>query len=172
MRPFTHMNRDNRIPSDPGAYALVIRLRREFDAPVGALGTIHLAPGCYVYLGSANGPGGIAARVRRHLRADKRMHWHIDRLTGAGAISDIAAQPGGSECALVDHLMTVAGIDVPVAGFGSSDCRQCRAHLLSAAGSNITGPKIILNRLRQLYNMQLYSAASLISSAATDPAIV
>lgn len=167
MRPFTHMEGSDEIPSDPGAYALVIRLRREFDAPVGALGTIHLAAGCYVYLGSANGPGGIAARVRRHLRADKRMHWHIDRLTGAGAITDIAVQRGGGECALVDHLLASEGTDVPVAGFGSSDCRQCRAHLISA-----TGPKIILNRLGRLDDVQIYSAASFELSAATDPVIV
>ena len=172
MRPCTHMNREDEIPSDPGAYALVIRLRREFHAPVGALGTIHLAPGCYVYLGSANGPGGIAGRVRRHLRADKSMHWHVDRLTGADAITDIAVQPGGSECTLVDHLLASAGVNVPVAGFGSSDCQRCRAHLLSATGSNRNDSNLILNRLRQLDDVQLYSAASLISSAATDPAIV
>jgi Uri superfamily endonuclease len=161
------MKRDEEIPSGPGASALVIRLNREFDGPVGALGTIHLAAGCYVYLGSAYGPGGIAARVRRHLRADKRMHWHIDRLTGSGAITDIAVQRGGCECALVAHLRGAAGVNVPVAGFGSSDCRQCRAHLLTA-----TGPKIILNRLKRLDDVQIYSAASFDSSAATDPVIV
>ena len=40
-----------------------------------------LAPGCYVYAGSARGPGGIRARVRRHLRPDKTPHWHIDQVT-------------------------------------------------------------------------------------------
>ena len=60
------------LPVIPGAYGLVIRLPAEFNGRVGALGSVTLSPGTYLYLGSAYGPGGLAARLRRHLRRDKR----------------------------------------------------------------------------------------------------
>jgi Uri superfamily endonuclease len=46
---------------------------------VGALGELIFRRARYVYLGSAAGPGGLRP-VRRHLRADKTRHWHIDYL--------------------------------------------------------------------------------------------
>jgi len=41
---------------------------------------LDLLPGYYIYIGSAFGPGGVRARMLRHLRADKPKHWHIDYL--------------------------------------------------------------------------------------------
>ena len=46
-------------------------------------GKLTLAAGQYAYVGSAHGPGGLRARVGRHLRAEKPLHWHIDYLTAA-----------------------------------------------------------------------------------------
>jgi Uri superfamily endonuclease len=115
-------------PVGKGAYALLIRL----DAPVSFArggGTVVIAPGWYVYAGSANGPGGIRARLRHHLRGQKRPHWHVDHLTNAAAWVEALALPGGSECAIVARL-DAAGLTLPLAGFGSSDCRACIAHLL------------------------------------------
>lgn len=112
------------LPADGGAYALVIRLE---TAAAG------LEPGLYLYAGSAYGPGGIRARVRRHLRADKRVHWHVDRLTAAGHVAAVLAVPGGGECAIVDTVLAEPGISVPAPGFGSSDCRRCPAHLVRLA---------------------------------------
>ena len=157
---------DDRL-AGPGAYALVIRLETVFDRRIGALGDIALTPGSYVYLGSAKGPGGMAGRVRRHLKPEKRMHWHIDYPTAVGTVTDIALWPDGDECALVDLVSAGPGITVPVPGFGSTDCRHCPAHLLAASG-----PKRILDRLTSRAGLRLYSAASFVPSAATDPAIV
>ena len=154
-------------PGGPGAYALVIRLETMFAARIGALGEKVLTPGTYIYLGSARGKGGMEARVRRHLKQDKRIHWHIDYLTGAGTVTDIALWPGGDECALVNHLSAGPGVTFPAPGFGSSDCRLCAAHLLAAAG-----PEAIRDRLTALPGVRFYSAASFAPSAATDPAIV
>lgn len=167
MPPAGAMTRQDDSLAVPGAYALVIRLETVFAAAIGALGDVVLPPGSYVYLGSANGPGGMAARVRRHLKREKRLHWHVDHLTNLGALTDIALWPGGDECALVEHLSAGKGITFPVPGFGSSDCRHCAAHLLAAPV-----PKRIMNRLNSLPGMRLYSAASFAPSAATDPAIV
>lgn len=112
-----------------GAYALVIAL----GAPVPVLhrGRDHLfAPGCYVYAGSAHGPGGIDARLRRHVRRQKKLHWHVDRLTVAADDIHAFAIKDGSECEIIARLGRLAGFRHPIAGFGSSDCRACPSHLL------------------------------------------
>ncbi len=113
--------------NEPGAYLLLI----ELDAPltVTSPAPVVLAPGRYAYCGSANGPGGIGARVRRHLRRRKATHWHVDRLTEAGRVVVVGVAPGGRECDLMARLLALPGARVPVPGFGSSDCRHCPAHL-------------------------------------------
>ena len=115
----------------PGAYLLVIALDRELPVRLPRRPEAVLPCGLYGYCGSARGPGGLAARVRRHLRADKRPHWHIDRLTAAGRIVDVHLRPGGSECDLVNELLSQPDVGVPIPGFGSSDCRRCPAHLVA-----------------------------------------
>lgn len=69
------------IPALPGSYVLVFDLKQPLGLEVGRLGMVTLAPGRYVYFGSAWGPGGLQARIRRHVRPDKSPHWHIDYLT-------------------------------------------------------------------------------------------
>jgi len=66
-----------------GAYALLIKLEETLRAKAGAKSAL-LAPGLYVYCGSAKGSGGIAARIGRHMRHGKRAHWHVDQLTSVG----------------------------------------------------------------------------------------
>ena len=119
------------LPPYLGAYGLLIRLPRQFTGRIGALGQVTLPSDCYLYLGSAYGPGGLPARLRRHLRAEKRLHWHVDYLTTAGTAEGIFVLPGGCECELVDHALRLPAVNAPVAGFGSSDCRRCAAHLLA-----------------------------------------
>lgn len=50
-----------------GTYVLVIRLREPQEISVGRLGVFPFHHGYYVYIGSAFGPGGLKARIRRHL---------------------------------------------------------------------------------------------------------
>jgi len=116
------------LTTQPGAYALLLPVRRRLTLDLPALGNPSLPAGLYVYAGSARGPGGIRARVARHLRGDKALHWHIDRITAHVRPSDVAAFPGGDECGIVSQLL--ADATVPIPGFGSSDCRGCAAHLL------------------------------------------
>ncbi len=118
------------LPGEPGAYLLAVRLDRPLALDLRGVGTAILAPGSYAYCGSARGSGGIRARVARHLRADKRPHWHVDRLTAAGRVTAVAVAPGGSECALFAAVSALPGACVPAPGFGSSDCRTCAAHLV------------------------------------------
>ncbi len=117
-----------RLPADPGAYLLLLDLARGLAVRLPGRRETVLAAGRYLYCGSARGPGGIKARVGRHLRRDKVVRWHIDQLTAAGTVRGAWVFPGGSECALVAGL---AHLPMPIPGFGSSDCRVCVSHLLA-----------------------------------------
>lgn len=122
------------LPALPGAYLLLFDLAAaEALGPVGRLGDVRLAPALYAYAGSANGPGGLRARIARHLAPDKRPHWHIDRLTRKRAPQTVFVWPEGDECALLRQLEFEPGSHIPVAGFGSSDCHSCAAHLVALA---------------------------------------
>jgi len=117
------------IPGTPGAYILQIALDRPLHfETVRMHGT--LSAGTYAYAGSACGPGGLRARIARHLRDEKPIHWHIDRLTAVGRVTAIAHGETACECDLAEALARLGGATVPIAGFGSSDCRRCRAHLI------------------------------------------
>ena len=116
------------LPATAGAYALYFTIEAPRRLAVRSLGNPLLTAGAYAYCGNAHGPGGLRARVMRHLAPDKRQHWHVDHLA-AGECRAVAIRPGSSECGLVDGFLA-AGASVPIPGFGSSDCRRCPAHLV------------------------------------------
>ncbi|ATQ68706.1 MULTISPECIES: GIY-YIG nuclease family protein [Methylosinus] len=113
-------------PAAPGAYAMIVALDAPLLAKAGRRSAV-LAAGRYIYCGSARGPGGLRARLGRHMRRGKARRWHIDQLTEAGRVLGAWIAPGGDECALVTAL---AALPIPLEGFGSSDCPRCRSHLL------------------------------------------
>jgi Uri superfamily endonuclease len=117
-------------PAAPGSYLLVLRLARELRVRVGALGVRELPAGVYVYCGSALGPGGLRARVRRHVEGAQRLHWHIDYLLRRACVQEVWIHTGARrlECEWASELGRLAAFDCPAPRFGSSDCR-CRAHL-------------------------------------------
>ena len=119
------MRRPKDIPGAPGAYILVVALTRPLTITIfGTTGTLRA--GHYLYCGSAYGPGGLRARIARHLRPSKPVRWHIDRLTTSGKVRGAWIFPDSDECALARSL---AHLPVPIPGFGSSDCPNCRSHL-------------------------------------------
>ena len=63
---------------DGGAYLLVLENRETFAAQIGKLGNVKFVKGFYVYAGSAR--KGLSARLARHKRKRKKIHWHIDHL--------------------------------------------------------------------------------------------
>lgn len=128
--PSTGTTADPELPSVGGAYALLLRCRRPLAVRYGRNDGLTLPPGSYVYCGSAYGPGGIRARVARHLRAEKPMRWHIDQITTRATISDVLTVPDGRECDLVARFAAQPGSYFPLPGFGSSDCRTCVSHLV------------------------------------------
>ena len=122
---------DEPVPSGPGAYVLLIELGAPLALDIASLPRAVLPAGRYAYCGSAYGPGGLKARIGRHLRAEKAVRWHVDRLTAAGCIVDFRAVSGGHECDLLARVLKAPGASVPVPRFGSSDCRACPAHLVA-----------------------------------------
>jgi len=116
------------LPAGTGAYVLLIRLSDRLPLTLAGRSGVTLAPGNYLYCGSAHGPGGIKARVGRHMRPDKAIRWHVDQLTTGGTVAGAWVFPNGDECGLVAML---ADMPVPVPGFGSTDCGTCPSHLLS-----------------------------------------
>ncbi len=113
-----------------GAYMLLIRVDAPVKLRVGRLGTFVFAPGWYAYVGSALGTGGLPARLGRHLRTNKRTHWHVDYLLTRGSVERIwwTITDRRLECAWAQALQQIGGRIFPPR-FGASDCR-CAGHLI------------------------------------------
>jgi len=114
-------------PSLPGFYAMAIELNDEVAVRLSGRSPIALPAGRYLYCGSAKGPGGLKARLSRHMRRGKSVRWHVDQLTEQGLVVGSWISPGGDECELVQMC---SHLPMPIAGFGSSDCATCGSHLL------------------------------------------
>jgi len=128
-----------------GSYILLIELATEKNILIGKLGYLFFPKAFYAYVGSAM--NGLEARLARHLRKEKKLHWHIDYLLKEVAIADIilcfsepfafchsegAKRPKNlaqgklrMECFLARAL---AKEFQSIPGFGSSDCK-CQSHL-------------------------------------------
>lgn len=130
------MDKDQGEPARlQGVYALVLRLREFFRGTVGRLGLVELGPGFYIYVGSALGLGGLAARVSRHLKRGKRLRWHIDYLTSDPRVEVEAVVYAYAEERLESTLASglAAVLEPAVKGFGSSDTGD-PTHLFSCNG--------------------------------------
>ncbi|MCH7786781.1 MAG: GIY-YIG nuclease family protein [Chloroflexi bacterium] len=112
-----------------GSYVLALSLAEGRRLSVGKLGTFDFPAGCYLYFGSAL--NGLEARISRHLRRDKKLHWHIDFLTQAALILQVwwKADLRRLECSWAKAAIEQEAVTIPAAGFGSSDCR-CKTHLV------------------------------------------
>jgi Uri superfamily endonuclease len=122
------------LPRHKGSYVLLLELSTPETISVGRLGVLDFDPGLYAYTGSAHGPGGLAARLGRHLKRAKRCRWHIDYLRLAAPVAGVWAvwgrgAGGLTECRLAQRLVRGLPFQHPVKGFGSSDC-TCPSHLL------------------------------------------
>lgn len=117
----------------PTAYQLHIRLTQPLRLQIGRFGEFDFPAGDYVYTGSAK--RNFEARIARHLRRDKALRWHIDYLLAAPGVEVAEVRRSVEpECAL---NQATAG-EIPVPGFGASDCRRgCGSHL-KYLGANIT----------------------------------
>ena len=111
-----------------GSYILLIELPEGQIINVGSLKAIRFPRGYYAYVGSAI--GGFKSRLNRHLKGNKRPHWHIDYLLPRASISDIiiCETEDRAECTITQALSRQFD---SVSGFGCSDCK-CSSHLFFA----------------------------------------
>jgi Uri superfamily endonuclease len=151
------------IPSNPGSYILELFLEQPTTLQTGRLGKFTFPAGVYLYFGSAWGPGGLRARLGRHLRpaSMRLLHWHIDYLS---AVADLRAvgylikddrelNPARLECLWSQAAASLPGSLAPAPGFGASDCQAgCPAHLLFIAEPEATGDLVLFDHsLRDLF---------------------
>ena len=106
------------LPLSSGTYALLLVLPQSVQLRIGALGEYHFSAGWYVYVGSALGPGGLAARVGRHIGVTGRSHWHIDYLTRLAATVQVIWHMGEErlECSWAQSVGRCRGAKL-VVGF-------------------------------------------------------
>lgn len=104
---------------------MLIEVAAPVRVVVGRFGIFDFPAGLYCYTGSAR--RNFEARIRRHLAAEKALRWHIDYLLAASGVRIVEVRRfGGEECAVNRET---AG-QIPVPGFGASDCRAgCGSHL-------------------------------------------
>ena len=122
------------LPPEPGTYLLALAAAGPVTVTVGRLGRLTSAATRFLYVGSAHGPGGLRARVARHLRGGGRRHWHIDYLRPHVTPYAVwyVVDPVRHEHAWAAALAALPGLAIPLPGFGSSDCR-CSTHLFSGS---------------------------------------
>lgn len=126
-------------------YSLLIKLAEERAIKPRPNLSWLLPKGYYIYTGSALGRGStsIERRLERHLRVNKRVFWHIDRLlvSSAKIVKVVYAKTSAKmECEVNKKILSLLRAK-PIKGFGSSDCRGgCVGHLLyiTANPDNLT----------------------------------
>ena len=124
------MQRGNResvaLPAEKGTYVLILCLCQTQRLTIGRLGSFIMGAGHYAYLGSAFGPGGVAARVGHHLDRAKSLRWHIDYLlTIAEPVEAwFASSDRKLEKDWADLMPRVPGLHPCIPRFGASDHRR------------------------------------------------
>lgn len=113
---------------EKGTYILILFMDRETSITIGSLGEQIVPRGYYLYIGSAL--GGLVPRLRRHLRREKKIRWHIDYLLLHARVQEVWWHCGRDrlECSWALDLFARFG-GKGVSRFGSSDCR-CPTHLI------------------------------------------
>ena len=117
-----------------GTYCLVMRLDKDTDISIGRRPPVRFPAGFYCYVGSAM--NSLEKRIGRHKSREKRLHWHIDWFLEHARIVEVKSIESNRrmECGL---SRDIAGISdgIPMRGFGSSDCRDCKAHMYYFRGN-------------------------------------
>ena len=122
----------DREAQDRGSYLLILRLAERKTISIGKLGAITFPPGYYIYVGSAM--ANLSARIERHHRLRKNLHWHIDYLRAEAEFHSVLPirSSDSLECPLAEKMKEIAEWTIP--DFGSSDC-ACPSHLFALASN-------------------------------------
>lgn len=158
----------------PGIYVFALANERARRIAIGRLGSFSFDRGLYLYVGSAKGPGGIAARLRHHCRPSASPRWHLDylRLRTRPAAAWVGLGGEQRECSWASLLEGDTTLVRGPAGFGASDCR-CETHLFSYADAGCPPdgvPPALARRLVHLLSSTLWlNRRNLATSLGLDP---
>lgn len=126
-----------------GIYVLIIDINKDINVNIGAKGKVAFTKGLYAYVGSAQ--ANLELRVKRHLRIQKRLFWHIDYLLNSetAKIIKVFCKEADKieECAVAEILGKKGNA---VEGFGCSDC-NCKTHLF-----HIKNYKVLQESMKEL----------------------
>jgi Uri superfamily endonuclease len=108
-----------------GSYLLLIQLKENKKIKVGKLSKLFFKKGFYIYIGSAM--NNLEKRISRHLRKNKKFHWHIDYLLQNAEILEVYLKENTikEECKIANIFEEKLE---KIHGFGCSDCK-CTSHL-------------------------------------------
>lgn len=108
-----------------GTYILLMHLELDRSIQIGKLGCTFFRKGWYVYIGSAL--NSLEARINRHLRSEKKYHWHIDYLLDYAKIKKVYIKKSRvkEECKVAKSFSESFR---KIQNFGCSDC-SCESHL-------------------------------------------
>lgn len=118
-----------------GTYIMILHSERPTVRRIGRLGTFWLPAGYYLYVGSACGGGGVAARTTRHGHSDACRMWNLDHLKAIARPVELwwthhcKDKEKKLECPWALALAQLPDYCCPAPGFGSNDCKSCPAHL-------------------------------------------
>jgi Uri superfamily endonuclease len=131
-----------------GSYLILMELENDIMIPVGKLGEVEVIKGFYAYAGSAI--NGLDQRIQRHLRKQKKTHWHIDYLLNHTKIVNVFYKQSKvkEECFIAKTLEKELSI---TPGFGCSDC-ACKSHLFYGSYKTIKNAIDILEMKQYLIN--------------------
>jgi Uri superfamily endonuclease len=117
-----------------GSYLIVMTLPNDTSVIVGKRGMINFRKGSYVYVGSAL--NGLEQRINRHLKNNKKTHWHIDFFLHYAKIINIFYKENNrrEECAIA-RFLEKNFTNIPA--FGCSDC-YCKSHLFYGFSEEIS----------------------------------
>ncbi|MBI9069976.1 MAG: DUF123 domain-containing protein [Melioribacteraceae bacterium] len=116
-----------------GIYILEIYSRKKFGVNHPKFEKVNFAGGYYYYIGSAQ--KNFISRINRHLSSKKKLRWHIDYLLDSEncTVKKVYAIENNSknlECELVGKISSSIDIITHINGFGNSDCKKCKSHLI------------------------------------------
>jgi len=117
---------------------------------IGSLGKITFPAGMYAYVGSAQ--NNLEARVKRHLRKEKRLYWHIDYLlTSTNTCITHVYYLTGDKTYECQTAQFIAKHSKPIPNFGCSDC-NCPSHLFNSNNFSFLKNQLNLLDLTNIHN--------------------
>ncbi|RUM43074.1 MAG: GIY-YIG nuclease family protein [Desulfurobacterium sp.] len=137
------------LPEAKGTYCILFEISiLSFSVRSGK--NFFLDGGVYIYVGSAFGSGGLRKRISRHLKKEKKKHWHLDFISTDNSfkVLEIWVIEGKKvECSLAN---SISKTEKPIVDFGSTDC-NCPSHLF-----RVSDIENLRKRLFEEFNVKIF----------------